>query len=182
MVGRETSRLPRPIDWFHRLPHILDTLDAPGHPALLTRQAIQTLFGVERRTAHSLLRRFGAERLGNALVVDRDRLAQALRQLASQDDVTREHRRHERVRETLAERRSTLRLARIALPDAPAVEALADLPPSIELVPGQLRIRFAGAVDLLSQLLTLSRAIGEDFERFEALLNQDPLASNKTPK
>ncbi len=174
--------MPRPIDWFHRLPQIFDSLETPGRPALLNRQAIQTLFGVERRTAHSLLRRFGAERLGNALVVDRHSLAQALRQLASQDDVSRENRRHERVRETLAERRATLRLARITLHDSPAVEALADLPPSIELVPGQLRIQFAGTVDLLSQLLALSRAIGEDFERFEALLNQDPLTSNKTPR
>jgi hypothetical protein len=68
-----------------------------------------------------------------------------------------------------------LQLSRIVLPE-PASGSLSDLPSTIRLEPGALRIEFRGAIDLLSQLLELSRAIGEDFERFEGLLSQDPLA------
>ena len=75
----------------------------------------------------------------------------------------------------LAKRRLTLQLARISLPD-PISETLNALPSSIRLAPGHLAIEFSGAVDLLTQLLELARAIGEDFDHFEALLKQDPLS------
>ncbi len=167
--------MARPVDWFQRLPQILSLLAQPDQPAILNRQAIQHLFGVERRNAQYLLIRFGATRLGNALVIERQQLISALEEFSGQEDFERQVRRHQQVRETLAERRASLQLSRITLPD-PVSNSLGDLPASIRLEPGQLQIRFTGAVDLLSQLVELSRAIGEDFERFEALLNQEPLS------
>ena len=167
--------MPRPVDWFQRLPHIIARLDQPDQPPLLNRQNIQDLFAVERRNAQYLLGRFGATRLGNALVIERTVLATALQTLQSQDDFERQVHRQRQVRAVLAKRRLTLQLARISLPD-PISETLNTLPASIRLAPGHLAIEFSGAVDLLTQLLELSRAIGEDFDRFEALLNQDPLS------
>ena len=167
--------MARPIDWFQRLPKIIALLDQPGLPPLLNRQNIQDLFGVERRNAQYLLVRFGASRLGNALVIERAVLATALQNLHSQDDFERQDHRHQQVRAVLAKRRLTLQLSRISLPD-PVSETLNALPSSIRLAPGRLSIEFSGAVDLLTQLLELSRAIGEDFDHFEALLNQDPLS------
>ena len=167
--------MARPVDWFQRLPKIIALLDQPGQPQLLHRQAIQDLFGVERRNAQYLLGRFGATRLGNALVIPPALLAAALRALQNQDDFERQVHRHNQVRAVLAKRRLTLQLSRITLPD-PISETLNTLPSSIRLGPGHLSIEFSGAVDLLTQLLELSRAIGEDFGHFEALLNQDPLS------
>ena len=166
--------MARPVDWFQRLPQIIAVLVQPDQPQLLNRQAIQDLFAVERRNAQYLLARFGATRLGNALVIDRTQLAAALRNLQSQDDFERQVHRHQQVRAVLAKRRLTLQLSRITLPD-PISETLNTLPSSIRLGPGHLSIEFSGAVDLLTQLLELSRAIGEDFDHFEALLTQDPL-------
>ncbi len=131
---------------------------------------MEALFGVSRRNAHYLLGRFGAQRLGNALVIERDTLAQALVSLQSDDEVTLQLRRHHRVRVALQQRRASLHLARISLPQ-PTVGALSQLPPSIQLAPGHLTIQFSGAIDLLTQLTELSKAIAEDFDTFEHLLN-----------
>lgn len=165
--------MARSVDWFQRLPQILALLEEPGHPQLLNRQGIQDLFGVERRNAQYLLTRFGAARFGNALCIERAQLANALRELATQDGCVRQIQRHQNVRTVLADRRVSLKLARITLP--PSSNSLGQLPSTIQFEPGCLSIEFSGAVDLLGQLLELSRAIGDDFERFEALLNRDPL-------
>ena len=168
------SPIPRPIEWFQRLPHILAQLDSPKQPNWLDRAAVEHLFGVSRRNAHYLMARFGAQRLGNLLVIEPAALAAKLRELITQDQVVRQVRRHERVRAFIQERRAGLKLARITLPE-PTIGALAHLPESIRLAPGHLAIDFTGAIDLLTQLTELSKAIGDDFDRFEGLLNQDPL-------
>lgn len=167
--------MARPVEWFQRVPQILAVLEAPDQPALYNRRSIQELFGVQQRNAHALLRRFGATRLGNALVIERLQLSAALKSLLKQDDTIRQLDRHRKVREVLAERRAVLQLARISLPEPTTARAV--LPPSIRLEPGFLAIEFSSAVDLLSQLLELSRAIGEDFDRYEGMLNRDPLLS-----
>jgi hypothetical protein len=167
--------MARPVEWFQRLPQILTRLEAPSCPAVLNRKLIEQLFGVERRNAQYLLIRFGAARLGNALVIDRQHLVGALREFSTQDNFERQVRRHEHVRTVLSERRADLQLARISLRESPA-RGKGELPASIQLAPGRLSIEFAGVVDLLSQLLELSQAIGADFERFEGMLNQDPLS------
>lgn len=168
--------MARPVEWFQHLPRILAHLADPASPALLTRPHIQLLFGVERRNAQHLLHRFGAARLGNQLVLDRQHLLAQLQALAAGEDFAREQRRHDRVRGVVADARATWQLSRVSLPE-PTARSLRQLPASIRLAPGRLSVDFSDAVDLLGQLLELSQAIGEDFERFEALLNQDPLLS-----
>ena len=167
--------MARPVDWFQRLPQIIALLEQPDQPQLLNRQSIQDLFAVERRNAQYLLARFGGTRLGNALVIPPALLAAALRTLQNQDDFERQTHRHQQVRAVLAQRRANLQLSRITLPD-PISQTLHSLPSSIRLSPGHLSIEFSGTVELLTHLLELSRAIGEDFDRFEALLSQDPLS------
>ena len=127
--------MARPVDLFQRLPKIIALLEQPDQSQLLNRQAIQDLFGIERRNAQYLLGRFGATRLGNALVIDRTHLAAALLALQSQDDFERQVHRHQQVRAVLAKRRLTLQLSRISLPD-PISETLNALPSSIRLAPG----------------------------------------------
>ncbi len=114
--------------------------------------------------------RFGAQRLGNLLVVERSTLAAKLRELTTQDEVVQQLRRHERVRAAMQEGRAGVKFARITLPE-PTAGSLAHLPGSIRLAPGHLAIDFTDAIDLLTQLTELSKAIGEDFDHFEALLN-----------
>ena len=112
-------------------------------------------------------------------MIEREALVQALRSLSAQEDVERQFRRHERVRAVLQDRRAGLKLARISLPE-PTSGALSHLPPSLRLSPGHLAIDFTGAIDLLTQLTELSKAIGEDFTEFERLLSQDPLSFSAT--
>jgi hypothetical protein len=167
--------MARPIEWFQRLPRIMEALEQPGTSLLLNRRDMERLFGVSPRTALHLLARFGALRIGNVLALPKDQLAAALAKLSSEEDYLLLKNRHERLVSRLSERREDLRLSRITLPE-PATARLGDLPESIRLEPGRLTVEFSGAVDLLGQLLELSRAIGADFERFEGMLRQDPLS------
>jgi hypothetical protein len=167
--------MARPIEWFQRLPWILEALEQPGTSLLLNRRDVEQLFGVSPRTALHLLTRFGAMRIGNILALPKDQLVAALRKITSEDDYQLLKLRHDRLIERLSEHREDLRLSRITLPE-PATNRLGELPASIRLEPGRLTVKFSDAVDLLGQLLELSRAIGEDFDRFEGILNQDPLS------
>ena len=164
--------MARPVEWFQRLPDILRLLKDAS--PLLDRRQIEGLFAVSPRNAVHLLNRFGATRVGYALVIGREELTTALGAIASEDDYQRHYDRRRRVIAELAGRREDLKLARITLPES-AASRLAELRPTIRLTPGHLSIQFDGAVDLLGQLLELSQVIGADFDRFEGLLAQDPL-------
>jgi hypothetical protein len=49
---------------------------------------------------------------------------------------------------------------------------LKDLPAGIHLRPGELRIKFQGAEDLLRHLFELSQAIANDHERFKVVVER----------
>jgi hypothetical protein len=52
-----------------------------------------------------------------------------------------------------------------------------DLPAGIHLQPGELRIEFFGAGDLLRHLFELSQAMVNDFARFQSAIEEDvPIA------
>jgi hypothetical protein len=50
-----------------------------------------------------------------------------------------------------------------------------DLPAGIHLQPGELRIEFFGAEDLLRQLFELSQAMVNDYGRFQEAVEDAPL-------
>jgi hypothetical protein len=49
---------------------------------------------------------------------------------------------------------------------------IGDVPSGIHLRPGELRIEFFGAEDLLRHLFELSQAIMNDYQRFESLVEE----------
>jgi len=60
----------------------------------------------------------------------------------------------------------------VQIPVAPGVQkrVLKDLPAEIEMRPGELRIEFGKAEELLRRLFELSQAVVNDYERFEKLV------------
>jgi len=78
----------------------------------------------------------------------------------------------ERLGHQLTEFRRDLAQRRIAIAAAPdvAYRQLSGLPPAIRLAPGKLEITCTGAQDLLCQIMELGQAIGNDYEKFEAVV------------
>jgi hypothetical protein len=61
--------MPNQPSWIESVPEILETLRAPGTPPFLDRPTVEVLFGVRRRQAIHLLRRFGGYQVGKTFLV-----------------------------------------------------------------------------------------------------------------
>ena len=83
------------------------------------------------------------------------------------EDFRREARRRERLEQAIEQLRRQHAAARIRIPVDPEriPRKLAELD-AVDLAPGQLRIAFTGAADLLAKLYQLSQVAGNDFEGF----------------
>jgi hypothetical protein len=153
-----------------RIPEIVETLSGLTAP-VVDRAMCEQLFRVGRRRAIDLIQIFGGYRAGNAVLVDRARLLDHLRQLAADPDIQHESQRKERLSinlDLLKEHRAATRIIIKADPMARRKNS-GGLPDGIVLQPGKLTIEFTGTEDLLSRLYALSQAAAADFEGFTAL-------------
>jgi hypothetical protein len=164
--------MPDQPTWIEYVPEILATLEAPGAPPFLDRPTIEVFFGVRRRQAIHLLRRFGGYKVGKAFLVPREAVIQFLRDPQRWRAAADEKGRFERVASALGEARSELQQRRIPIPAQ--METLqmefAGLPAGIRLEPGQLVIQFAEPVELLEKLFALSQAFANDYQTFERIV------------
>ena len=161
--------MPDQPSWIEHVPKILDSLQAPGAPPFLDRPAIETLFGLRRRQAIQLLRRFGGYQVGKTFLVPREAVIGFLRDPRRKTAAELEKGRFERVSNALGAARTELHQRRIAIPAAPETLALeiSGLPEGICLEPGRLTMRFEKPLELLQKLFSLSQALANDFETFE---------------
>ena len=164
--------MPDQPTWIESVPEILETLEAPGAPPFLDRPTIEVFFGVRRRQAIHLLRRFGGYKVGKAFLVPREAVIGFLRDPQRWRAAADEKGRFERVASALGQARSELQQRRIPIPAA--IESLqmefAGLPAGIRLEPGQLVIQFAQPVELLEKLFALSQAFAHDYPTFERIV------------
>ena len=159
--------MPAIPSWFQRLGEILEVLRSLEAP-FLDRAAVEQLFGVRRRRAHQLMAAFGGYQAGKAFLVDRGSLIRALENLRAGAPFQWEARRSRRVAEALTAARREWAARRVQIPAAQSGEhrGWSGLPEGIQLQPGELRIAFASAEDLLRKLFDLSQAIAHDYEGF----------------
>lgn len=163
--------MPAKPSWFLRVPEILAELESLAVP-FLDRPTVERLFLVRRRRANQLMTRFGGFQVGRTFLVDRNQLMEWLHAVADGRDFDLERRRHARLLQSLEEARKVQAARRVRVPAPPEAHSreIQDLPPGIQLRPGELYIQFSGAEDLLRQLVQLSQAIMNDYARFEALV------------
>ena len=161
--------MPDQPTWIEAVPEILQALEAPGTPPFLDRPAIEALFGVRRRQAIHLLRRFGGYQVGKTFLVPREAVAGFLRDPQRWSAAADEKGRFERVASTLGQARTELQQRRIPIPAQIETRRLdlSGLPPGIRLETGQLIIQFEKPVELLEKLFALSQALTNDYESFE---------------
>lgn len=165
---------PKPT-WLRRIPQIRAALAASAVP-FLDRAAIERLFGLGRRQAGSLAHKLGGYRVGNALAVDREKILAFLEAAPISAAARQEEDRRYRLSVAIdaAQREVAARRVRIPIEPGAHVRTVKDLPPTIRLVSGELRVAFADSQDLLRQLYQLSRAIAQDFRAFEDAVQAGP--------
>ena len=161
--------MPRKSEWIEQLPSALEELRQ--FPASVVDRAIlEKVLRIERRTAIRLMNRFGGFQTGKTFLIDRVRLIEQLEQLDRGEAVTIERDRRSRLADELEKTRRLAPGRKVRVDVAPDVRArrMKDLPAGIHLKPGELRIEFYGAEDLLRHLFELSQAMVNDFGRFQA--------------
>lgn len=171
--NRPATPMPRKTEWIHRIGPALELLRALPSPTI-DRAALQKLLQVSPRQALRILARLPSYRAGKSLLIGRLELIACLETLRQDETAAFELRRRERLDAQLRSLRRELaaRRVRIAAPPEARNRLLADLPPTIQLAPGRLEIRFLHVEDLLRQLFELSQAMANDLDRFRAVADQ----------
>jgi hypothetical protein len=161
--------MPRKSEWTEQLPSVLDELRRFPAP-VVDRAILEKVLRIERRTAIRLMNRFGGFKTGKTFLIDRLQLIEQLEEIDRGDDVTFERERRARLADELEKTRRLAPGRKVKIDVAPDVRdcRMKDLPSGIHLQPGELRIEFFGAEDLLRHLFELSQAMVNDFGRFQA--------------
>lgn len=165
--------MPAQPKWLTRVPQILAYLRAT-EPPVLDRQAVEEIFQLKRRQAIHLMHRFGGFQLGRTFAIDRLKLIEELERLRTDPNYWWEVTRRKRFGQTLTQIRAYSQAANVTLPvtvHCPG-EAAPPLPAGVELRPGELRVQFHSAVDLLGKLYKVAQRAAADLEDFERLLAQ----------
>lgn len=159
--------MPANPSWFHRLDQILEELRALDLPHL-DRRAVEKLFHVRERRARQLMAGLPCLQVGNAVAIERRALLERLEQLARGDSFHWEITRRARLSESLdaIRRQTAARRVNVPAADDARDRLVRELPEAIQLRPGELRIRFAGAEDLAAKLFELSQAMANDWIAF----------------
>ena len=124
--------------------------------------------------AIQLMHTFGGYQTGLALLIDRAVLLQQLEALEAGTEFAIEHRRKQRLLDSLEKVRRHRAAAAVRIPvEAEAAErSVASLPAGIFLKVDSLRVEFRGAEDLLGKLYTLAQAASNDYEAFKTLVDR----------
>jgi hypothetical protein len=161
--------MPAKPRWYGTLEQVITELEALPRPAV-DRGTLQFLLGIGPRRAQQLMAACVTERVGTSSLADRQLLIAHLRRLAAGDAGHYERHRRHKLAATLEQfRRAWLDHPRV-LVEAPVDmmnQDFADLPPGVDLQPGEIRIRFDHPTQALEKLLALAMAIGNDREGFE---------------
>ena len=159
--------MPAKSSWLFGIPEIVARLSAMQSP-VVDRSTVERLFGVRRRRASDLVQYFGGYRVGNAVLVDRDKLIRQLEELSRDPEVLREQHRKLRISEELEKIAQQSRAARIVIGNIRHIphEAVWALPRGVSIAGGRLIVEFDCVQELLMQLYKLAQAAAADFERF----------------
>lgn len=175
-VEKESNfSMPHVPYWIHQLPAALAELEQLS-VELIDRAALQRLLGIRKTEAWSLLKRWGGQPLGGALVLPRDQLREALLRAQENPWYSTEPSRHARVQQLINQARRERDRARalvpIAVDEIPELlgQTFAGLPKTIRVGAGRIEIACTSAEDALRQLLELAQAIGNEYGEFERLL------------
>jgi hypothetical protein len=160
--------MPAKPRWLLAIPDAIRQLEALDR-AVVTRRDLERLFGVSKARAATLMRAFGAERMGNARTLARTHLLRQLRAHQKGAAFVGELARRERLVTTL--RQARIAGIRIAVPAAVLDVRLPGLPAGVTVAPGRIEVQFDGAREAVARLFALAQALTNDYEQFETIVS-----------
>ena len=163
--------MPVKCKWLLEIPAIIERLSALNIP-VLDRRACERVFGVRRRRAIELMKRFCVFQTGNVLVVDRLVVIERLRQIQDGDQFTEERERKERLSSRIEQISRYRSAARVRIPVSPNAmdRCFPDLPQGVCLVNGKLVAEFGSVEQLLQRLYEVAQAAANDYEAFRSYI------------
>jgi hypothetical protein len=142
----------------------------------IDRRRAEELFDLRRSAAHELLRRFGAERHGNALAISRCKLMARLRELQEHPDWRWEGERRQSIRNRIATLRPVPRKSQVPVTSGlqSQLDALPStgLPATIQFAPGQLTITCQDMEHLVEQLVLIAQALDSEYEPLQGIVER----------
>ena len=162
--------MARPVKWSRDV-HPIRERAARSRTETWSRQDIERLFGISRASAQYLMKAIGeVQAVGGTHFVDRASLLNFLDQMVSADSVDKALRsKHES-----AEPVPRAGILRLSLPDDLRRVTLRDLPTSVTLNPGELRVTGANAEQVIEGLLVLAQVMQNDLESVRTKLDPAP--------
>jgi hypothetical protein len=159
--------VPAKPRWLLQIPEIIDSLSRLNAP-VVDRATCERLFGLRRRRAIDLMRRFGGYQAGSSMLLDRAALIEALERIAADPCVAAEQQRKARLSAELDKAARCHAAVQVQIPVPADVHnfRVCDLPKGVELQPGQLTVAFADAEQLLASLYELAQAAMNDYDGF----------------
>ena len=170
------ANLPDKPTWYGHLDEIITRLKALPYP-WVDRATLQQLLGVGRRRAQQILQPCVTHQVGANGVADRERLIAHIEQIAAGQTAVYEHRRRQKLAETLEKLHQQAVDNPRLLVEAPIEVVnitLAGLPEGISIGNGEIRVKLDDPQKALERLLALAMAIGNDFEAFEKIALPNP--------
>jgi hypothetical protein len=159
--------LARPVKWSRDV-HPIRERAARSRTETWSRQDIERLFGISRASAQNLMKAIGeVQAVGGTHFVDRASLLGFLDQMAVAESVDEALRSKHKSAEPVA-RTPTLR---VSLPEDLRRVTLRDLPATVTLNPGEVRVTGANAEDVLEGLVVLAQVMQNDLESVRTRLD-----------
>jgi hypothetical protein len=160
--------------WIHRIPEMIESL-ALLDREWIDRELVESIFDLRKTAAFHLLRRMGAQRRGNSLVIGRGLLMARLREAQENRDWRWEAERRQAVQRRIESLETQRRRKSLVPVDAALQKQLeelrtAGLPSTIQIAAGLLTIRCNGIENLLRQLVLLAKMADTDFTSLRALI------------
>jgi hypothetical protein len=162
--------VPAPASWLRRLPDAIAQLERFERETV-TRADVQIVLGVSKRRAVQLMHAWGAERRGG-----RGELELARGPLLRRWKALRRGRQYGEEEGRVASLMTALREARVSrvrvtVPRETFSAKLAGLPEGVTIEPRRVVVEFASAQDAVGKLFAIAQALGNDWERFESLVD-----------
>ena len=152
--------MARPVKWSRDV-HAIRERAARSRTETWSRQDIERLFGISRASSQNLMKAIGeVQAVGGTHFVDRASLLGFLDQMVAADSVEEALRSKHESAEPVP-RPSTLRLS---LPEDLRRVTLRDLPESVVLSPGEIRVTGANAEQVLEGLIVLAEVMKNDLD------------------
>lgn len=159
--------MPRKPDWYANFESILERLSTL-HNEQITRQAVEEIFGVKKTEAVRIMRVAGGWTAGKSMFVLGTALILYVE--SRRGEVKKERKRRSAIAQTVATEASITpaRYSTFKLPPVPNFDELTD----ISFEAGALRVGYVSFEDLMVKLVSLSKAMLHQADRFQEIVEK----------